>query len=157
MFTKLKRLEDQKRCKKQEAREILFPSNNFNEQQAVRKWFSSDICKEEEIFCEKLFIKCTSGSKVSGRDFVRFGNFARFQTAMEDRNRSGVYSLTNKEFDTFACCKRKGIKVVTIKKVKCFAFFYCKDLDAFSFGIFLTKRHKGPSNRKSQNIVVLFY
>ena len=32
MFTKLKRLEDQKRCRKQEAREILFPSNNFNEE-----------------------------------------------------------------------------------------------------------------------------
>ena len=32
LFDKLKRLEDQERFRKQEAREIVFPSNNFNEQ-----------------------------------------------------------------------------------------------------------------------------
>lgn len=99
LFDKLKRLEDQERFRKQEAREIVFPSNNFNEQQAVKKWFSSDICKDEEKFCENVYNKCISGGKVNGREFVRLGNFTRFQTAIEDRNRRSVYSLTNKEFD----------------------------------------------------------
>ena len=99
IFGKLKKLQEQKQAKKLEARDLLFPSNNFNEQQAAKKWCSSDVCKAEEQICNGIFDKCVHGRKCTERDVVKIGNFARFQLALKDRNRRSVYSFNNKDFD----------------------------------------------------------
>ena len=99
LFGKLKKLEEQVKARKLEARELLYPSNNFNEQQAAKKWLLSDVCKAEENICNGIFNKCTvQGKKCTEKELVKLGNFARFQLALRDRNRKSVYSFSNKDF-----------------------------------------------------------
>lgn len=98
IFGKLKKLVDQEKARKTEARELLFPSNNFKEQQAAKEWLSSDVCQTEEKICNGIFDKCVHGGKCTDKEFVKLANFARFQLAIRDRNRRGAYSFTNKDF-----------------------------------------------------------
>ena len=98
VFTKLTQLENQLRVKKQKAREIVFPDNNFNETMSVKNWFNSDEANEEEKACMKIYERCLSGAKIGPRQFLRFSNYARFTLMLEDRNRRLVYSFSNREF-----------------------------------------------------------
>ena len=100
IFHQLTKLENQNRTLKQKARQLLFPSQNFQEQQAVKVWFQSNEAKAEEESCMKIYLKSMSGSKMSFKDFTRFANLARFTLALEDRNRRSAYNFTNDDFST---------------------------------------------------------
>ena len=98
LFSKLSNLETSLRSKKQQAREIVYPSNNYQEQVIVKNWFLSKEAKKEEDSCLKIYNSCLSGSKVGSKDFNKFANWARFNVVLEDRNRRSVYSFSNGEF-----------------------------------------------------------
>ena len=98
LFAKLSKLEVQERVEKQKAREVVYPSNNFNEQQSVKKWFESEEAKIEEEICLKNYERCLAGVKMGSKEFLRFANWARFTLALVDRNRRSVYNFRNKEF-----------------------------------------------------------
>lgn len=98
VFTKLSKLEEQKRIEKEKARAVVYPRDNFREQNSVKHWFSSDEAKEEEQICIKIYEKTLSGAKLSQKDFLRFANWSRFCLMLEDRNRRSVYSFSNRDF-----------------------------------------------------------
>ena len=98
VFSQLSNLENQLRSQKQKARAIVYPSNNFQEQQSVKQWFMSEEAKEEERFCMKVYDKSLSGSRIGPKDFSRFANWARFSLVLEDRNRRSVYNFSNRDF-----------------------------------------------------------
>ena len=96
VFTHLSNLDDQCREQKHQAKQMLYPQENFNEQLVVSNWFNSDAAKEEE--CMKIYEKAMSVGKVSAKEFTRFVNWVRFTQAIVDKNGRSVYSFTNKDF-----------------------------------------------------------
>ena len=98
IFSQLTKLENQARTQKQRARQILYPSQNFREQNSVKKWFESAEAKEEEEACLKIYQKGMAGSKIGQKEFHRFANYVRFTLALEDRNRRSTYNFTNEDF-----------------------------------------------------------
>ena len=100
VFSQLTKLESQARTQKQRARQILFPSQNFKEQNSVKMWFESAVAEEEETACLKIYHKSMAGGKISQREFLRFGNYARFTLALEDRNRRATYGFSNEDFSS---------------------------------------------------------
>ena len=98
LFSQLSKLEAQVRIEKQKAREVIFPQNNFGEQNAVKIWFSSKEALEEEKECMKIYQKSMSGRKVGSKEFLKFSNWTRFTLALEDRNRRSAYTFSNQEF-----------------------------------------------------------
>ena len=76
------------------------PSHDFNEQNAVERWFKSKEAAEEERICLDNWNKCAvEGERIGTRAFVRFANWARFTLGLEDKNRVASYSFSNKDFD----------------------------------------------------------
>ena len=92
MFGQRTKLESQVRLEKQKALQILNPSQDFNEQNAVERWFKSKEAAEEDNWN-----KCAvEGERIGTRAFVRFANWARFTLGLEDKNRVASYSRTPK-------------------------------------------------------------
>ena len=98
VFSKLSKLEEQRRIEKEKARAVVYPSNNFREQNSVKVWFASSEAKEEEAICIKIYEKTLAGAKSKQKEYLRFANWARFSLMLEDRNRRSVYSFSNKDF-----------------------------------------------------------
>ena len=98
VFSQLSKLENQARTQKLRAREIVYPSQNFSEQTAVKRWFQSDKAKEEDEACLKIYKKAMSGNKLGSKEFNRFANYCRFTLALEDRNRRSTYNFKNTDF-----------------------------------------------------------
>ena len=98
VFTKLAALEAQARARKQQARKIVYPNNNFKEQQVVPLWYKSKEAQQEEKACMKIYERAMSGSKVGPKDFNKFANWSRFNVAIIDKNRRSVYNFSNSEF-----------------------------------------------------------
>ena len=97
MFGQRTKLESQVRLEKQKALQILNPSQDFNEQNAVERWFKSKEAAEEERVCLDNWNKCAvEGERIGTRAFVRFANWARFTLGLEDKNRVASYSRTPK-------------------------------------------------------------
>ena len=67
IFNQLTKLEDQNRTLKQKARQLLFPSQNFQEQQAVKIWFQSKEAESEEEICMKIYKKNNGWIKDKGQ------------------------------------------------------------------------------------------
>ena len=83
---------------KRRAKEVLYPSNDQNEMQAVVAWFDSKEAKLEEKECSKIYDMAIAGKDVSSKDFTRYANYVRFTVLIEDRNRRSVYNFTNLEY-----------------------------------------------------------
>ena len=98
MFYNLTQLEEQRRKSKLKARKIVFPTNNFLEQQSCSLWFKSKAAKVEEERNNKIYEKAVTGSKITDREFNQFALWVRFCLALIDKNRRGVYKFTNIEF-----------------------------------------------------------
>ena len=98
MFHTLTQMEDQRRRSKLKARKIVFPSNNFLEQQCCSLWFKSKNAKDEEDRNSKIYDKAVSGSKITNKEFNQFALWVRFCVCLIDKNRRGVYSFSNLEF-----------------------------------------------------------
>ena len=79
------------------ARNVLSPSNDYNEAHCVITWFESDVAKEEENVCLEIYNKCYE-EEPTPREFTRFARWARWTIACEDRNRKAVYDFTNLEY-----------------------------------------------------------
>ena len=100
IFSGLTKLEDQKRTQKLKARQMIYPSQTYNEQNAAKRWFKSKEAKSEEEFCQKVHAKCMSGSKIGRREFDRVARYTRFSLALEDKSRRSVYDFKNTDFAT---------------------------------------------------------
>ena len=98
VFQQLQKMEDSEKLEREQAREVLFPKNVFNEMKAVSRWYKSEEAKEEEGACLNIYKKATTGGKLTSKEFGRFGQWAQFSTCLEDKNRRGAYSFTNLEF-----------------------------------------------------------
>ena len=100
VFQKLTKLKTYEKEKLKIAREIVFPDENFNEQNAVSKWFGTEEARAEEEKNLAYYEKVKKGYKGSGKEFNSFANWARFTTAIIDKNRRGAYNFTNEHFVT---------------------------------------------------------
>ena len=98
VYQQLDRLEKNDRQKTQLARKILFPDENFNEHNAVSIWLSSKEAQIEEEKYLNIYEKAMSGLKPSSKDFTSFAHYARFNLAIVDKNRRGVYNFSNEDF-----------------------------------------------------------
>ena len=98
MFATLTQLEEERRKSKLKARKIIFPANNFLEQQSCSLWFKSKAAKLEEEKNNKIYEKAIAGSNITNKEFNQFALWVRFCLALIDKNRRGVYKFTNIEF-----------------------------------------------------------
>ena len=97
LFKVWNNMEIKEKNERLKARNVLSPSNDYNEAHCVIVWFESDEAKEEEIACLEIYDKCDEVEPTS-REFVRFGRWARWTIACEDRNRKSVYEFTNLQY-----------------------------------------------------------
>ena len=98
IFSNLKDLDDAEQNEKNRAKNIVYPSNDYNEARSIVKWFQSEEAKVEEAIALDTYRKAMKGEEVATKEFNQFACWARFTVCLEDRNRRGAYSFKNLDY-----------------------------------------------------------
>ena len=99
LFDYFGKLVEDEKSRKQEAIETLDPSIKFKEKNIVKTWSASAEAVKEEEECRSIYKDFLEKKKVGDRNFVKVANLARLNCAIESRNRTSAYNLTNNEFN----------------------------------------------------------
>ena len=78
VLSKLNVLIDQEKHEKDQAKKILSPDNNFNEQTSVEKWFQSDVWADINERMSKVYDEAMMKNSITSADFLEFGLTTRF-------------------------------------------------------------------------------
>ena len=83
---------------RENAEEYASPNKRLLEKDATKKWFNSEIYKEELATITNIWKEAINEEKISKKNFTRLGMFVKFQLMLTSKNRPSVFKFTNQQY-----------------------------------------------------------